>query len=279
MAKRERIKNNEKMLEEGRGTGIGKEYIPWIKIQDVASSGRVTRVKGIKTGRQHELMSDMERNYFYLLEFSKEVVDIREQYPLLPLEDTLDIAMELGIIHPKDPKTNEPIVMTTDFLITLENNGEYYEAARTVKSKDDLLNKRISEKFEIERRYWEKKEIDWGIVTEQEIDKTIAHNISFIQGYKDIASIDCFQKLDNLDLKDLVYEFIRRIVDDKRSVRKICSEFDEDMSLDKGSGLSIFKYLIINKIIQIDITKEIDVNKHIPIIGVKKEEIKRVEAI
>ncbi|MFL0164767.1 TnsA endonuclease N-terminal domain-containing protein [Candidatus Clostridium helianthi] len=277
--KRERTKDIDKMLREGRGSGIGKEYLPWIKIQDVASLGRVTRVKGIKTGRQHELMSDMERNYFYLLEFSDEVVDIREQYPLLPLEDTLAIAIELGITHPKDPKTNEPIVMTTDFLVTIEEEGEYFEVARTIKSKDDLLNKRIIEKFEIERRYWEKKEIDWGIVTEQEINKIIANNISFVQGYKDLMLVDCFQAIDNLDLKDLIYEFIKRIVDDERTVRKICFEFDKDMDLEKGSGLSIFKYLIINKIIQIDISKEIDVNKHIPIISVREEEIKKVEAI
>lgn len=48
----------------------------------MASAGRVTRVKLIKNGRQHELMSDMETNYFYLLEFSSDVVDIREQSPL-----------------------------------------------------------------------------------------------------------------------------------------------------------------------------------------------------
>lgn len=279
MAKRERTKDIERMIKEGRGNGIGKAYIPWITIQDVASLGRVTRVKGVKTGRQHELLSDMERNYFYLLEFSNDVVDIREQYPLLPLEDTLTIAMELGISHPKDPKTNEPIVMTTDFLITEERDGKYAETARTIKTKDDLLNKRIIEKFEIERVYWQKKEIDWGIVTENEIDKVIAHNISFVQGYKDIAGIDCFEEIDNLELKEFIYEFMRRIIDDKRSVRKICSEFDSDMELDKGSALSIFKYLVINKIIEIDITQEINVNKHIPIISIQKEEIKKVEAI
>jgi len=63
MAKRKREKDIEKMIIEGRGSRAGKEYLPWIRIQDVASTGRVTRVKGIKTDRQHELLSDMERNY------------------------------------------------------------------------------------------------------------------------------------------------------------------------------------------------------------------------
>ncbi|MBY6790523.1 TnsA endonuclease N-terminal domain-containing protein [Clostridium botulinum] len=279
MAKRKRMQNIEALIKEGRGNGIGSEYKPWIKIQDIASKGRVTRVKGIKTNRQHELFSDMETNYFYILDFANDVIDIREQYPLLPIEDTMDIAMELGIKHPTDPKSGEPIVMTSDFLITLKCNNNYIELARTIKSKDDLMNKRILEKFEIERMYWKKKDIDWGIVTGEEIDKRISHNISFVHGYRRLENIDSFLQISSLEIQDLVYEFMKRIIDSKRSMRSIASEFDDDMLLKKGSGLSIFKYLIINKIIDIDITKEIDINKNIEIRRVSEEKIKKVEAI
>ncbi len=279
MAKRKRTHNIEKMIKEGYGTGIGSEYKPWIKIQDVPSLGRVTRVKGMKTNRQHELLSDMERNYFYILEYSDDVIDIREQYPLLPIEDTIAIANELGIKHPSNPETGEYIVMTTDFLITLSPKEGIKEVARTIKSKDDLLNERIIEKFEIERVFWEKRDIDWGIVTEEEIDKTIAHNISFIQGYRDIRNVDSFSEMKIIEVKDFIYEFLKRIVDDQRSMRTICLAFDNDMNLEKGSGLSIFKYLIINKIIEIDISKKIDVNKNIPILSIRSDEIRKVEAI
>ena len=279
MAKRKRKQNIENMIKEGYGSGIGSQYKPWIKIQDVPSLGRVTRVKGIKTNRQHELLSDMERNYFYILEYSNNVKDIREQFPLLPQEDTISIADELGLRHPKNPETGEDIVMTTDFLITVSIEDGIKEVARTIKSKDDLLDKRILEKFEIERMFWKKRNVEWAIVTEEEIDKTIANNISFIQGYRDIKNVDGFIELNSLEIQDLVYEFIRRIVDDKRSVRAISLEFDNDMSLKSGCGLNIFKYLIINKIIEIDISEKIDVNKNIPILSVNADEIKKVEAI
>ncbi|MCC2456495.1 TnsA endonuclease N-terminal domain-containing protein [Bacillus cereus] len=105
----------EKWIKEGRGTGIGADYQPWLKIHDVSSLGRSTRLKGIKTSRQHEFLSDLERNYFYLTEFSDAITDVREKFPLLPQEETILIAEELGIKHPIDPKTNEPIVMKTDF--------------------------------------------------------------------------------------------------------------------------------------------------------------------
>lgn len=279
MAKRKRIHNIEKMLKEGYGSGVGKEYKPWIKIQDVPSLGRVTRVKGMKTNRQHELLSDMERNYFYILEFSDKVIDIREQYPLLPIEDTILIAEELGIKHPKNPETGENIVMTTDFLITIGTEDGSKELARTVKAKDDLLNKRIIEKFEIERVFWQRRNIDWGIVTEQEINKVLAHNISFTQAYKDIGKVDSFCELEAVEIRDLIYEFLRRILDSEKSMRAICLQFDEDMSLEKGSGLSIFKYLIINKIIEINMYEKIDINKNITILKVKNDELKKVEAI
>lgn len=59
MAKRKRKLDIAKMLKEGRGAGKGDKYKPWIIIQDVPSLGRTSRIKGIKTGRQHEFLSDM----------------------------------------------------------------------------------------------------------------------------------------------------------------------------------------------------------------------------
>ena len=279
MAKRKRIQNIQNMIKEGYGTGIGSKYKPYIKIQHVPSLGRVTRGKGIKTERQHDLLSDMEKNYLIILEYCNDVVDIREQYPLLPIEETISIANELGIVHPKNPRTKEDIVMTTDFMITISDSEGTKEVARTIKSKDDLLNRRILEKFEIERVFWERRGINWAIVTEEEIDKTIAHNISFVQGYKHIRNIDSFIDIEILELQDLIYEFLKRIVDDERSMRSICSFFDSDMNLQKGSGLSIFKYLIANKIIGIDISKRINVDKNITVLSVKELEIRMVESL
>lgn len=279
LAKRMRKVNIDKLIKEGRGIGVSKDYKPWIRIQDVPSLGRSSRIRGIKTGRQHELLSDMERNYFYLLEYSNTVKDIREQFPLLPIEDTILIANELGIEHPKHPDTGEFIVMTTDFLVSVAYKDKIIEVARTIKSKDDLLNRRILEKFNIEKEYWKRREVDWGIVTEQEIDKVVASNISLVHGYKEIKTIDSFYEIEENELRDLTYEFIKRLVDNSKTIRSICNEFDHDMFLDKGSGLCIFKYLIINKIVEVDITEKINVNKNMHILRVNQKSIDKVEAI
>ena len=95
----------ERRIKEGRGTGRGVDYKPWLLVQDVPSQGLASRVKGVKTGRVHHLLSQLEHRCFLILDWSGRVTDIREQYPLLPLEETVASAESLGIKHPQDPKT------------------------------------------------------------------------------------------------------------------------------------------------------------------------------
>ena len=98
MSKRKRTSEIEKWIKQGWSSGIGADYKPWLKFQNVSSLSRSTRLKGIKTNRQHEFLSDLERNYFYLTEYSDVVIGIWEQFPLLPLEETIVIADEIWMI-------------------------------------------------------------------------------------------------------------------------------------------------------------------------------------
>lgn len=73
MAKRSRKLSYEQKIKEGRGSGSGIDYIPWIQIQDFGSKGKVSRGKGIKTGRLHGFLSTLECNYYYYLDISDNV--------------------------------------------------------------------------------------------------------------------------------------------------------------------------------------------------------------
>lgn len=278
MAKRYRDFTEEKYhkwLKEGRGQGSGREYRPWLTIQDVASSGKCSRIHGIKTDRQHDLLSDWETGYFHLADYSDFVFDIREQYPLLPREQTLLIADEAGIKHPVSPTTKVPIVMTTDFLITVKKDGDTFQLARTIKPVDEL-NKRQLEKFEIERRFWEKKNIDWRIVTDKEIDMTFAQNLSLCYQFHNIYVINNFMNITSLQIDKLVDSFKKMIIGKDLIIRDIASDFDERFHLQTGSGISIFKHLIITKQIQIDLFKflDLDTSQDIyPYYGIKQGEM------
>ncbi|OJE40244.1 transposase [Bacillus tropicus] len=277
MSKRKRTSEIEKLIKQGRGSGIGADYKPWLKIQDVSSLGRSTRLKGIKTSRQHEFLSDLERNYFYLTEYSDCIFDIREQFPLLPLEETIVIADELGIKHPTDPKTGEPIVMTTDFLLTVDKGQGVFEVARTIKMKDELLKERVMEKFEIEREYWQRRDVDWGIVTEEEIHKVMARNISYIHDYYNIRDYDVFQKMSSQLIEDLSLSLMQRLLNDSCSVRIITSKFDSDTHQPFGSGVTLFYHLLAQKIIMIDMLKPINLEEAIEIKSIDESKLKKVK--
>ncbi|SOC41745.1 TnsA endonuclease N-terminal domain-containing protein [Ureibacillus acetophenoni] len=239
------------MEKEGRGKGTGEHYKPWINIQDFPSSGLATRGKGWKTNRIHQFLSKLERSYYYVLEWNDCVVDIREQYPLTR-DDTWIIANEKGIKHPTDPKSQIPIVMTTDFLITIKDSKGTRHVARTVKPSKDLENERIIEKFEIERTYWESRGIDWGIITDNEIPKDMVENVEWLHSsyfkIEDLPSSTLYTYAQQLKA------FIKKY---NTSIIEIVTQFDQTFQLESGMGLEILKHLIARKEVPVDITKKI----------------------
>ncbi len=71
-------------LKEKRGEGEGASYNPWVQIYDLPSEGLSSIVPGWKTeGRDHHVLSTLELYFLYLGSWSRKVVDIREQFPLL----------------------------------------------------------------------------------------------------------------------------------------------------------------------------------------------------
>ena len=244
-------KKKKKWEKEKRGQGTLENYKPWLTAKDVPSVGRKHRVPGNIVNRAYELFSDLERDAFYIFDFSSNVIDIREQFPL-NRDDTLRISDDLGIEHPKDPKTQVDIVMTTDFVLTLEDNGEIKEIARTVKYFEDLADTRVLEKLEIERRYWEEKNVDWDIITEKQINKILVSNIDKVRSKYHIERTDLFRDMSEKSLarikNDLTYALSGNVV-----IRNVCDSIDDKHGLEYGSSLSLVKHLIARKCICFDI--------------------------
>ncbi|SDK26725.1 TnsA endonuclease N-terminal domain-containing protein [Sediminibacillus albus] len=243
-------------LKEGRGQGELNNYKPWLTIQDVPSTGRVHRVMGWKTSRPHHLLSDLEFNYFCLAEWAENVIDIREQFPL-DREITMCIADEKEIKHPKDNKTTTPTVMTTDFFLVVNDNGQVKYKARTLKMCEDLNNQRVLEKFEIEREYWERQGIDWAIVTEHELPVTILDNIKFIR-----QSYDIDTKYFGVFVKEW-NNFTGELLPNLKSL-------DSKYNLEVGTSLTLYKYALAKKIFKVDMSKRISLHEDVKNIKVQK---------
>lgn len=244
MAKRSR-KTNEQTIarrqKEGRGQGDGASYKPWLTVQDVSSQGLTHRIKGWTTGRVHHLLSNLERDAFYIMDWSTDVIDIREQYPLLPLEETQTIADQIGVRHPADPRTQHAVVMTTDFLLDTQQGQARVQQARTVKPADQLDSSRVLEKLEIERRYWQARGVDWGIVTEHEIPSVEATNIRLLHGYRDVNErVDDTKRL--VEITDFLLCAAK-----EQLVGEVVTACDEALHLVSGTARAVLHHLLANR--------------------------------
>jgi len=245
MAKRKRCPSEEKMLrwiKEGRGQGRGSEYKPWLRIQDVPSQGLSSRVLGRKTGRTHHLLSKLETAFFYLWEWHPHIIDIREQYPLLPLSATQAIADRLRIRHPAF--RGIPVVMTTDVVVTIERNDRLIEVAITIKYAKDLGNKRTLEKLEIERVFWRDLSIPWLIVVDRDLPTALARNLEHLHPFHDPLA---FFPLTATDIATIGGSLTDAVRSSRAPLCKIAGECDAKFHLRPGTSLAISYHLIATR--------------------------------
>lgn len=264
MAKRKRYtteKLRQKRRKEGRGLGYGRDYKPGLTIQDVASIGLATRVRGWKTGRIHQFLSKLEWFLFFLMDWSLRVVDIREQFPL-DLDETLAIAQELGIRHPTDPKTKLPIDMTTDFLITVKSDIREITFARTVKYVEKLASRRVMEKFEIERVYWTRRGVDWGIVTERDVPRELVENIRWVHYHKDVNSL---APTPESTIKAVETYLTPVLTAGQKAMRDCTENSDQQFLLQPGTSLAIVRHLIANRRFEVDMNTVVRPEKVVPV--------------
>lgn len=231
---------------QGRGQGRGKEYVPFIQAHDnkVASEGWLTRTLGWKTGRIHHTLSKHEYQYLLVQEWADSVVDIREQYPLTPIELTMEIASKLNIRHPHF--NGENVVMTTDFMLTeLNQNNENVELARTIKPVSKLT-RRTLELFEIERRYFQEMGIAWSMVFDTPKPTNLIKNIDWMY---DAKHLDSRPGID-VEMVEIVSEplfLLLASLGTKESISKNCLKCDAQLGIESGTSLFIVQYMLTNK--------------------------------
>jgi hypothetical protein len=234
-------------IREGRGQGVGASYKPWITVRDFPSRGMVSRVKGQKTGRIYHLMSNYETALFYLLDWSDNVIDIREQYPLSDLSKVIEIAEAAQIKYPYDSRSGFPYVITSDFYI--ETTSGIIVIA--VKPTSELEKPRVREKLEIERRYWISQNIKWEIVTDREINHDKARNIEWLSQAQDLARFGL-----DLELQAKCIDFfMASYVAYSGSLSRLLLDLERHFELLSGMGLNIYKHLVYWKVINVDVSQ------------------------
>lgn len=242
--------NHARFLKEGRGQGKGQDYRPWLTVQDVSSSGRSSRIHSCKTGREHHLLSDIETALFLLLDWSDSVTDIREQFPL-DRDETRRIAADMGVRHPIDTESRTDIVMTTDFVVDVRTNNMDKLVARSVKPASKLDGLRTLEKQEIERRYWQIKGADWGLVTERDLPMQRVKNLRWLH---EMQSLQHMSAPDSGYWNERCEKFLTCLPHAVgMSTRQFVRLLESTHGFATGEGLTVLRHLAANKRISIDL--------------------------
>lgn len=170
----------ERWIKQGFGQGDGKTYKPLMYVRDVPSEGASSMVHSHVTGRTHHYLSRLEFYVHLLAEHCEQILDIREQYALLPWDETQTIAHKLGIRHPVVPNTSTPTVLTTDLLLSLKRRDGIELIAVSVKPSSEL-DARSYEKLLLERLYWNRRGLTWVLASAENIPMTRAVNLAFFE--------------------------------------------------------------------------------------------------
>ncbi|MEQ2529423.1 TnsA endonuclease C-terminal domain-containing protein [Bacillaceae bacterium CLA-AA-H227] len=249
-----------RFLKEGRGSGEGSEYKSWLQVQDINSQGRSTRTYSYKSQRVIHLLSDLQLYYWYLLEFDDMVLDVREQFPLLDFHEMnipIDQELEKKLFS---TKTDVPHVFIVSFMVTrIDQSGNSFYEARAIKSSTELTKKATIERLEMQRRYFEKKQIDFGVVTEMNINKQLARNIGWVLTAYDI------QDYPNL-VRNFLYlkeDLLRYLSNHTATFQMVFQRIEKDYQLDEGLGLILFKHLVATKQIKLDLNRKIDMSRNV----------------
>lgn len=173
-------------------------YRPFINIDAVNSISRRHLYSCPIQKRLIHLLSDGEANAYKRLIFEPDVLGIREQFPL-QLPKTLKIAKNLKFIHPRNWKTKELYIMTTDLLVDRVDfeTGEVYQQSYNFKywdaiyqySEDGVVIQkswRTWQKNKIEEIYWLEKNIKFIQATERDSSKVAVQNITWFQMQHDL---------------------------------------------------------------------------------------------
>ena len=265
-----------RFAKEGRGTGHGSDYRPWLQVQDVPSHGRSTRIHSYKTGRQHHLLSDLETGLFLILDWADHVVDIREQFPL-DRDVTRMLAAKMGVVHPRDVQTKTDIVMTTDLLVDVRLDGGVSLIALSVKPASKLEGARTLEKLELERRFWARINVPWYLVTERELHAVRIGNLRWLHEMRSLDEL----KTPHADYwPDRCNRFLGELSRARGGlIEDFLKHLQQNCEFAAGEAMTVLRHLAANKRIRLDLNREFSAKDRFDVIEIVESNIsKRMSA-
>jgi hypothetical protein len=171
---------------------------------------------------------------------------------------TNPIARNHGLRHPKSSKLNKPIVIATDFVLTIRTPSGTVLRARSLAKETCLKSPRLPARLEIERRYWSAREIDWAVVTDAQIPRKLVRNAALLREYCDISDRVSFT--DDIEGEHIAWWLTRAVMTGGQSLRQIAADCDRQFDLAKGTSLAVAYHLLATRRWKIDMNVPIEPN-------------------
>ncbi len=170
----------------GRGVGDGLSYISWLTTRDVPSDGTSSIIHGIHINRPYHLLSELEAIYFLILERKPSSADIKEQWPILDIDRTLELCAKYGVRHPYRGSYPEPF--TIDFLITTDCDGKLKCRAASIKTPEDAKDPTVRLRLTIEYVWCREHGIPWTLVDTSAFGETLLERKTFLANLRFIRA-------------------------------------------------------------------------------------------
>jgi hypothetical protein len=163
----------------GKGVGVGAQYLPWLAVRDVPSDGTSAQIGGILVDRPFDLLAELEATYFFILERKKSTVDIRECWPILDIDRTLELCSALGVRHAY--RGRYPAPFTIDFLITEFIDGQVHHRAASIKTAKDAADPEVRKRLAVEYLWCHDHGIPWTLVDTSKFNRTLLSTLRFMR--------------------------------------------------------------------------------------------------
>lgn len=243
-------------VKEGRGAGTGASYLPWLRVTDVPSRGFSHRVWCELTGRLHHYLSFLEYRAHLRAENTAGILDIRECYPL-ERSETRRIAEQAGIRHPRYPGTQVDTVMTTDLLLSVQQQGTKY-VAWSVKPSSELIRPRVVEKLFIERSYHLVRGVSFFVITEKELPNTQLRNI---ERFRFALNLEMHPHFDAPEARRIQRELLCLLpAHDELTYKNFCDFAEATLALQHGDAHYLLMNLLGHGVLQFDLSAPWDVS-------------------
>lgn len=221
-------------------------YCPWLTVKDVPSKGDSSVAHGILIARNYHFLSSLELAYFFIRERQEDVVDIREQWPILDIRATEKLAAKYGCRHPTFGIYPEPF--TIDFIVTRKSKDGLIHSAHSIKTIEDLDNPDVKRRLAVEYEWCAKNNIPWWVVDtslfDPSKDPTALDSLTFMRAW----FLHRYTPIDGI--KNYV-ELFHEIHDPSATLNEITVALSKKLSINIKISLDTFRYCAWKNILHI----------------------------